>query len=408
MLLFLLVILLSLKQFSVTALPHQDSFDRRNEVFRNDDKLIFVQIYRHGFTNIKNISYPNDPYRNESNWVGGFHQLNNVRLEFKFHFKLYANLPHQNQKEGKREMFELGQYFRRRYNELLGDKYSANRVYVRSTDTDRSICSALCNLAGLFPPTVNETWNENILWQPIPVHSVPIHLDYVLWGPPDDCQAFFAAYDKYQRESPEVKRIYADYADEFAHWSEMCGKKLITIYDVTQLYNTLRKESLLNKTLASWAQEAIKPKGVMEYIASFNQKLKSDTKELARLQSGFLIKEIFERFGQKINSTLQPNRSIWYYSAHDTTISSMLNSLGLLELHILPFACSLHFELYEVDGNEHYIQVFYRKSNEEFLAPLNIPNCGEKCSLDQLYKLYNDIIPDCDHDIECGLIKDSY
>lgn len=79
------------------------------------------------------------------------------------------------------------------------------------------------------------------------VHSIPMPLDYVLWGP-DDCPRFFAAFEKYQRESPEVRRIYTDYADKFIYWSKMCGKNLMTINDVTQLYNTLRKENLLNKT----------------------------------------------------------------------------------------------------------------------------------------------------------------
>lgn len=65
----------------------------------------------------------------------------------------------------------------------------------------------------------------------------------------------------------------------------------------------------------------------------------ADTKELARLQSGFLLKEIFDRFAQKLNSTLQPDRSLWLYSAHDLTIMCMLNSLGLFEVFGI-FACS--------------------------------------------------------------------
>jgi len=39
--------------------------------------------------------------------------------------------------------------------------------------------SAYCNLAGLFPAHGSEVWNENLLWQPIPVHTVPVESDYV-------------------------------------------------------------------------------------------------------------------------------------------------------------------------------------------------------------------------------------
>lgn len=44
--------------------------------------------------------------------------------------------------------YRLGQYFRKRYNSLLGDKYSPDKVYIRSTDFDRTLMSAEANLAG--------------------------------------------------------------------------------------------------------------------------------------------------------------------------------------------------------------------------------------------------------------------
>lgn len=72
------------------------------------------------------------------------------------------------------------------------------------------------------------------------------------------------------------------------------------------------------------------------------------------------------------------------------------------QLHIPPFASSLHFELYKSKDGEKYVQIFYRKSQEENLSPMNIPKCGEKCSLDKLYDLYNAIMPG-DHQTECGL-----
>lgn len=51
--------------------------------------------------------------------------------------------------------------------------------------------------------------------------------------------------------------------------------------------------------------------------------------EIQTFASGFLLKEIFDRFSRKLNSTLSPNRSLWLYFAHDTTIHDMLISLGL-------------------------------------------------------------------------------
>lgn len=64
------------------------------------------------------------------------------------------------------------------------------------------------------------------------------------------------------------------------------------------------------------------------------------------------------------------------------------------------YASSLHFELYKTADSDHYVQIFYRNSEEEILTPMYIPKCGEKCKLSQLYTIYNDIVPG-DFETEC-------
>lgn len=72
----------------------------------------------------------------------------------------------------------------------------------------------------------------------------------------------------------------------------------------------------------------------MEYIAKLHINSYAATPELARLKSGFLIKEIMERFKKKIDATLSPDRSLWLYSAHDYTIANMLNAFGVYKVRI--------------------------------------------------------------------------
>lgn len=56
------------------------------------------------------------------------------------------------------------------------------------------------------------------------------------------------------------------------------------------------------------------------------------TREMSRLYSGFLLREIADRFTLKIDDVLKPNRTLWIYSAHDETITGFLNLLGLFDV----------------------------------------------------------------------------
>lgn len=108
--------------------------------------------------------------------------------------------------------------------------------------------SAQANLAGLFPPTNEEMWHNNIPWQPIPVHTVPRQLDTVL-SASKDCPKYKVARQNYLNASPEVHRIYTEYADIFPYLTKMSGANVTTITDAYWLHNTLAIERDHNKSL---------------------------------------------------------------------------------------------------------------------------------------------------------------
>ncbi|KAJ8885309.1 hypothetical protein PR048_011506 [Dryococelus australis] len=70
--------------------------------------------------------------------------------------------------------YELGQYLRRRYKDLLPSVYNVDDIYVRSSDVDRALQSATWNLLGLYPPTVENTDQH---FQFVPIHTAPIEQD---------------------------------------------------------------------------------------------------------------------------------------------------------------------------------------------------------------------------------------
>lgn len=81
--------------------------------------------------------------------------------------------------------FIQGQKLRQRYmieTPFLNKKYHASEIYVKSGDSDRSLSSALANLAGMYqssPDTEPDFAGWPTGWTPIPVHTQASSTDFV-------------------------------------------------------------------------------------------------------------------------------------------------------------------------------------------------------------------------------------
>uniref|UniRef100_A0A336M3V2 acid phosphatase n=1 Tax=Culicoides sonorensis TaxID=179676 RepID=A0A336M3V2_CULSO len=345
---------------------------RADEVLEKG-KLIFAHIlYRHGDrTPIE--PYPNDPHKNVSEWPVGWGQLTNL---------------------GKQQQYELGQWLRNRYNSLVTEKFSNKNIYVRSTDVDRAIMSAQSNLAGFFPPKGLDVWKPDLDWQPIPVHTVPEKHDKVL-----SAKKYCPAYDyalKKLRDSDEYRKINAHYKYLYEYLTKNSGRQISTMEGVQYLYSVLNIEQIYNKTLPEWTKAVFPDK--LKPISGRSFATYTYTRPMARLKTGPLLKEILERFTNKTIKKLSPNRSLWVYSAHDTTVANLLNTLKLFEYHSPPYRACVMMELREFNKTT-YVSVFYKNTTAEPQA-MNIPNCGVSCPLQKMCELYDDVIP-AQWEIEC-------
>lgn len=107
--------------------------------------------------------------------------------------------------------------------------------------------SAEANLAGMFPPlTEDEKWNKDIMWQPIPVHTLPTDSDMLLHGD-KACPKYDALYEYYMNRSPEVQAIFKKYGHLFPYWTRKSGENVTTIEDVFMLYKKLVSDKERNK-----------------------------------------------------------------------------------------------------------------------------------------------------------------
>lgn len=69
---------------------------------------------------------------------------------------------------------------------------------------------------------------------------------------------------------------------------------------------------------------------------------------------------------------------------------------------MVPYAACVLFELYK-SKDDFYVQIYYKNTTSDHLPPLNIPGCGTKCTLHEIYHLYRDVIPKYDFETECKL-----
>lgn len=182
---------------------------------------------RHGDRNVR-FAYETDPYKDKSNWPEGLGQLTN---------------------QGQQRSFELGKFLRRRYKNLLGDgAYSPDKVFVMSSAIDRTMNTASLVLAALFPPKNNQLWNRDLLWIPIPIHTVPKSLDFLIVAEMA-CARYVKALEEYEN-SPEVRAVTDQYQHLYQYLEEHAGQPIRTLQHIKDLHGILDVEHKLNKTYA--------------------------------------------------------------------------------------------------------------------------------------------------------------
>lgn len=120
----------------------------------------------------------------------------------------------------------------------------------------------------------------------------------------------------------------------YDYLTKYVGLKVQTLEAIQRLNNTFFIETLYNRTLPEWTKK-VYPSTDMTYIADFTFSINTYTRHMARLKTGPLIKVMLQRFDEKVRGSLKPDRSVWIYSAHDTTVANVLNTLKLYDVSML-------------------------------------------------------------------------
>lgn len=120
-------------------------------------------------------------------------------------------------------MYKLGKWLRKRYeNTILKKRYDAKDIYIRSSDEDRTLASASAVMAALYPPTDYQLWNPELLWQPIPIHTILKSTDYLIGPKVPFCPKWIELV-KALEVAPELLQMNRTYEKFFEYVLENAG-----------------------------------------------------------------------------------------------------------------------------------------------------------------------------------------
>nr|CAH8849170.1 unnamed protein product [Trichobilharzia regenti] len=345
----LVIILLSvLTEISVQEahVSNKPSTDSRGYHLNNDLRHLHI-LFRHGDRS-PIVDIPAILPNFSSVWSQGFGQLTD---------------------EGIQQHFVLGRWLRSKYSGFIPDKYNGSDYYVRSTDVDRTLMSAMANSAGFYNLSHSPLANYGVNWSPVPVHTKPQVTDALLGISPCPLR------DKLQRE-----QMNSVSSVEFESQHSKLFNKLTSVYKIGQVnrHNVWEISDLItcmlahNLTLPEWCTKELLDE--LHEVSQFYwvQKFASSS-DIIRLEIGVFLDSFVKHirsviYGGNLNMTeghtLSTNH-IMVYSAHDTDVTYLLAGLGVYDNQTINYASTVILELYGPEKSnkesDYRLKLLYKK-----------------------------------------------
>ncbi|KRY17144.1 putative acid phosphatase 5 [Trichinella patagoniensis] len=336
--------------------------------------------------------------------------------------------PRELTKKGMKQQFLLGRILSNRYmNEIpVVDKSKAwQQIYIRSSNFNRTILSALSNLAAFMSnvtslqPRFNE-WPKR--WIPIPIHTED---DWIL-KPLSYCPTAAKSQMDNVVLTEEYQEIEENNTEFFKFLQNVTGISKINLANIYTVHDSLQiiKEGSPedwepeDHPWPAWVNEEIYQR--IDYLRRYGNGYLFANENVRRLRAGPLLQEIISRMrdkaesltNQKQNSSSWIHRLKYYaYSAHDLNILILMQMFGVKEwlaknVDMPGFASCLVFELWKTDDNQLEVKIFLRRgpldSNFEQIQVQGCPLLPNGCPLN-LFEEINEKYVVHDWNTECGL-----
>ena len=381
-------------------------------------------LHRHGDRS-PITTYTNDPYGNESYWPDGWAQLT---------------------MRGKRRLYTLGKFIRRRYSSFLTDDPGV--VKVRSSGANRCLNSVQSLLAGAYPPTGRFVISPELTWQPFPVQTVP-RVDDGMLNPDSHCLAASTERSRIT-QTPEYLEYLEKHRTLLNYLSLNTGDNIKDIISALFIRDCLFIEQEAGLPLPAWATDKVMNQ--LKDISDHSFYFAGMTPKIQRLRTGVFFKDLVQKFETHVEGKANavkfvskginarviantkdkkhesvkkkdeddsgPEKKLFLYSSHDTMVSVLLQAMNQFNMLAPPYAATLFFELHKhcfnsatlsticstpSSSKDFYIKIFYLNETEtEVLHPILPPGCKStvNCPLSQFTKAVELLFID-DFESEC-------
>uniref|UniRef100_A0A1B6L9I3 Acid phosphatase n=1 Tax=Graphocephala atropunctata TaxID=36148 RepID=A0A1B6L9I3_9HEMI len=308
-------------------------------------------------------TYPRDPYKNINFWPDGAGQLT---------------------KEGKRQMYRVGQKLRHLYHGYIGALYENIKVMVQSTLVDRTMASAATLLAGLYPPQAHQLWNPDILWQPVPIY--PNLLDKALLTlDPTQCPRYW--HEQNISQSILQQQYTANhYPEVYAAITAGSGINMSFPSQMFLLFHNLAAATENGLILPGWAERIFETE-MLPLVSRMVRDTTMKNVKMIKILNGPFLDKMVEMMQRRLKQqSEEEDLSVFVHVGHDITLLCLMAALGHHGSNIPWSSTTLLFELHINDAlqSKHEIQVLKingRSNSSNTPEPIEMPFCPTPCDL---------------------------
>lgn len=272
--------------------------------------------------------------------------------------------------KGHEQKKALGRFLRKRYiNEyqLLPKLFDPTTIYVQSSDTERTIDSANSFLLGLYPLKMRASESKNI-----PINTVPKDKDSLLIVKPS--RTLFSLIKVYLAKQRYKDSLIKLHEKEIRRWSHVSGMNRSTFTDFNDLADNIRVRMENGLRLPNGLTKADADKIITLHNEAILHHYSMD--EISRPTGSNFLNAVLNYLHRAINR--EKTHKYILFLGHDSSIMSVMTTLGVPLKQVTPYAARLNFTLFK-NGEKHYIRTYY---NDKLLA---LPACDStKCSLSQM------------------------